>query len=1277
MNRRILSLVLTLVWGVVAVVAAGWGAAVTAAPAHAPAAVTDLRINEFMASNTSTITDPVNGTFADWIEIYNMGATDVDLQGLYLSDDPALPTKHLMSQSLIVPAGGYVLLWAINAPPVGPEYVQFALGAGGEDILIVDVDGTTVIDSVTFGAQTADVSEARIPDGTGAFVPTNFPTPGQPNAQPPSISDVAHTPPFPTAADNVQISAVISDDGSVASAKLFYSVNNAAFTEVTMIAQGGGVYATSIPALANGTVVSYYVSAADNLALTTVSPAGAPADTYGYVVGYVRPTLVINEFAAQPTPLENPDLPANFPDWIEIYNYGSTAVSLDDLFLTDSLNDPRRYAIPDGLTVPANEYIIFYADGQIALGPRHTNFALGAAESVGLYGARGFDAINAFNYTAALPNVTKGRLPNGTGDENDDLPTMTPGRSNELLYNVSHTPSLPTSAQVVEVTAVIVDGMGTVDSATLFYNVDNGIPFSLTMSQAGNNFTADIPNQPDGSVVRYHIEASYTNPVNFDTVGLLDKHGYVVGYTPPELYINEFMAFNTATYSDTAGLYADWIEIYNPNPAPVSLAGLYLTDNHDNPTKFPITSTLSVPANGFILFFADTVPVVISNTAEANLYTGFGLSQGGGEDVALYGAEGFVLVDGVSSFAAQAADVSYGRTTDGNPIFQEFVLNTAEYPSPLASNDRRAPIITDVVHAPTFPTSIQTVTITADITDNGTVQTATLSYRQEGAGVFTTTALSLVSGDTYQAVLPAYPNGTTIEYYLTAEDDNFNSTSSPADAPTTLYEYTVFDTPPPIISNVFHTPAAPNSTQAVVVRADITATLALSETTLFYRQQGGGAFASVEMIPTSGDQFAGTIPAQADGTTMEYYVQAADADDQTVTSPSNAPTAVYTYTVTDPLDPPPTISNVGHTPNAPLPVETVLVTADITSTIGLSETTLFYREQGAGSFTEEEMVGTSGNEYEATIPTFPAGTVVEYYVLASDTEDQTAVAPAGAPAAVYSYTVAELPEVPDLLINEFMALNLNGITDPAEPSERPDWIEIYNPTAENISLDGLYLTNNLANPMLFPIPTGLVVPAGGYLLFYADGEAGQGSQHTNFTLNNLGGAIGLYGGSNGVVPLDTHSYGVQGADVSEGRYPNGEASFRKFRVPTPGAANVLHGPVIGNPTRTPAWPGAGEAVTIQTTVTDDGPLVDVLVVTLRYRVNGGGYTAVSMTEQTGNVFRAQIPAQALGAVVEYYIEAEDGDAILTTNPANPNAPYSYTVGELPGFAIYLPLVMRP
>ncbi len=89
--------------------------------------------------------------------------------------------------------------------------------------------------------------------------------------------------------------------------------------------------------------------------------------------------------------------------------------------------------------------------------------------------------------------------------------------------------------------------------------------------------------------------------------------------------------------------------------------------------------------------------------------------------------------------------------------------------------------------------------------------------------------------------------------------------------------------------------------------------------------------------------------------------------------------------------------------------------------------------------------------------------------------------------------------------------------------------------------------------------------------------------------------------------------------------------------------------------------------------------MDVLVVTVRYRAGGGGYTAVSMTEmKTGNVFCAPNPLlQRWGRWWNTTSEAEDGDAILTTNPADPSAPYSYTVGELPGFAIYLPLVSRP
>ena len=36
-------------------------------------------INEIMAANVSTIVEPDNGAFADWIEIYNPGTEAVDL----------------------------------------------------------------------------------------------------------------------------------------------------------------------------------------------------------------------------------------------------------------------------------------------------------------------------------------------------------------------------------------------------------------------------------------------------------------------------------------------------------------------------------------------------------------------------------------------------------------------------------------------------------------------------------------------------------------------------------------------------------------------------------------------------------------------------------------------------------------------------------------------------------------------------------------------------------------------------------------------------------------------------------------------------------------------------------------------------------------------------------------------------------------------------------------------------------------------------------------------
>ena len=58
------------------------------------------------------------------------------------------------------------------------------------------------------------------------------------------------------------------------------------------------------------------------------------------------------------------------------------------------------------------------------------------------------------------------------------------------------------------------------------------------------------------------------------------------------LFINEFMASNNSDSNihDPFGDYDDWIEIYNFSDSPRDLAGMYLTDDLTNLTKWQIPS---------------------------------------------------------------------------------------------------------------------------------------------------------------------------------------------------------------------------------------------------------------------------------------------------------------------------------------------------------------------------------------------------------------------------------------------------------------------------------------------------------------------------------------------------------------------------------------------------------------------------------------------------------------------------------------------------------------
>jgi len=126
-----------------------------------------LVINEFMASNSSSIQDP-QGQYDDWIEIHNFGSSPINIGGMYLTDDLSFPTKWQIPNNnpsaTVITRRQYLLIWADNDIGDAGLHANFKLDANGEEIGLFDKDGQTLIDSVIYPRQTTDISYGRYPD---------------------------------------------------------------------------------------------------------------------------------------------------------------------------------------------------------------------------------------------------------------------------------------------------------------------------------------------------------------------------------------------------------------------------------------------------------------------------------------------------------------------------------------------------------------------------------------------------------------------------------------------------------------------------------------------------------------------------------------------------------------------------------------------------------------------------------------------------------------------------------------------------------------------------------------------------------------------------------------------------------------------------------------------------------------------------------------------------------------------------------------------------------
>jgi hypothetical protein len=416
--------------------------------------------------------------------------------------------------------------------------------------------------------------------------------------------------------------------------------------------------------------------------------------------------LSINEWLANSAP--------GFDDWLELYNASASPVSLQNLYLGTS---NALFQIRSLSFIPAGGFVQLIADERP--GADHLDFKLTAATgAIVLYDATGAE-LQRVNYGAQAQGVSQGRLPNGTANIVAFPNSPSPAASNftlnytgpvlnELLARNSSAFAGPFAnyADYLELfnpttNAFDLGGMGLSDDADEIKYVfapgtviasnaylviwcDSGraartsAPLNAGFSLNGNSGGAYLFNTNGQLVDRVEYGFQATDlPVGLNggqwrllsavTPGSNNAVVATLGATT-NLRINEWMA-------DPGNGENDWFELHNSDTLPVSLSGLYLTDDLSlaGLSNTPIANLSFIGAGDWVKWIADNDP------NDGRDHTGFDLDQEA-DNIRLYAAD-FSIIDSVS-FGAQVQSVSQGRLPDSGANIVSFPTT----PTPEAAN---------------------------------------------------------------------------------------------------------------------------------------------------------------------------------------------------------------------------------------------------------------------------------------------------------------------------------------------------------------------------------------------------------------------------------------------------------------------------------------------------------------------------------------------------------------------------------------------------------------
>jgi hypothetical protein len=1039
------------------------------------------------------------------------------------------------------------------------------------------------------------------------------------DTQAPIISYVWHNPNTVFEYQNYTINANITDNVGIQTAFVYYRINGSVWQNKSMNFIGGISYSAFFTGIGRASYIQYYIQAIDNSTNSNNAFNNNSGNGYNFTIQDATGPLIYN-----------------------INHIPSTPTTTDNINITVASNDPSGiknvtvfYRINYGvwlniLTSSLNGY-----DYSVLLGP------FGDATFIQYY----IQAWDNSSFMNTAINDNTGQYFNVTVKE------INP----PMIGFVWHDPMNVYPYQNISINANITDDTGILN-AIAYYRVNGSSWYNISMNFVmWNHYSANIGFFGECSQIQYYVTAKdnstnqnmavNNNTGAFYNVTIIDITGpilYNVWNTPnPEpgtginvtvetfdnsgiFEIRIIYQINNSAWSNVSTIKSGnvyWLALGSYEDGTIIKYYFQAWDNSIG-HNFAINNnggsnyTINVKDHGLPTIFSvgyDPDPVFEFEviTIKANIFDTYGISN-----VTLY-----YRVNGSGwSSLPMALNNSYYRATIGSfgpnnniTYYIEAMDNSSNHNMVIANNtglyymiwvnpiiDSNGPIISSIIHSPSNPQPYDSINITATVTDISGIFEVQLTYR-----INSTVWLNISTNNTgniYWQQLSGFGDGTLIEYYFSAWDNSVDNNYAENTNGGSYYIINVEDTIVPTIFSVWREPYTVYAEQNINIYANMTDLSGIINVTLIYRINGS-AWIYAEMHLITFDQYNVTFGPFGAYSSIQYYVEAIDNSSNHNIGINNNTGLFYEINVNPPLDTyGPIISNVTYSPSTPTPFDNIVISVNIYDISGIDFALITYTIDGNETWHNITLNQVAGNYYNASVGSFPVGTLFMYYITAFDNssfhnmafnQNETMCNP-------YQIIVVEESDIPiifNVIHNPVNPTPMNNITINADVSD----------------LSGISHVR---------------------LIFQINGSGWLNYSMTHQFDNTYQYMLGNFG--NGTVLY----YYIEAWDNSSifnyAKNNNGGSNYFIFVLM--GDPGDITPPLIVDITRSPITPDYSNTILIKANITD---ISGISIAKLYYQVNYGGWIIGNMTQLNSTHFGYEIGPFIEGNFIEYYIFATD------------------------------------